>query len=462
MHPPEPPPDEISVRRVQKVHTRAGILAGVVTAVALLLHFQLRYGLDTPPSPTGDEPSYDSLAWELSRGNGFAEDFDDPAFRRPYERAAGGGPDTVALPELAAGTVTYRPPLFPAGIAVLNRLFGRQFFATRLLNIACMAVTAGLLVWFLLRQGTVPGALLAWLLFLLADVRVRLYGRAILTEALAVLLTTLLALCLIRLLERRTVRDAVAAGVVMALMVLNRTSAALWIPPIAVSLLITSRTRKIVPLAVCWVAAAVVVYSPWAVRNIRVLEAPMPLGTQGMMELSAGFCDAAWDQGGVWVNLDHQDFFDAPHVEETRIERERSRARRSRTAAVNWIRSHPGRAVVLGLLKIGNEYRPRHPADYLILTLALIGAASSIGTTFTRVGLILHAASALSIAATWSVEGRFVVPLLFTIHVWAGLGISWLWQKLRTNNRTSSLTTSGRNAVQSDVYAAFETNPENV
>ncbi len=74
------------------------LVAFVVLLAAFAGNIVLRFGLNEPPSATGDEPSYDSIAWELSQGRGFAEDFNNPEFRRPYDEAAKTQGQLMVLP----------------------------------------------------------------------------------------------------------------------------------------------------------------------------------------------------------------------------------------------------------------------------------------------------------------------------------------------------------------------------
>jgi hypothetical protein len=444
------------MNRLQQHPAIAGTVAALLTAAVFLVHFQMKYGLNTPPSATGDEPSYDSIGWEISRGHGFSENFADPEFRRPYDALATTQPDLMVLPEQLPGTVTYRPPLFPTVIAGLNLILDRQFVGTRIWNVAMLSASAGLLVWFLLRFATVGSAVVGFFLFVVVDFRTRLYARAILTEASAVLLTTLLTLCLIRLTKRGSYRNAGVAGIVMALAVLNRTATALWVPTLAAGmlLLLNSRTgvtsdvensdgvRKPNTLAVVavWLMTTALVCCPWAIRNMRVLNAPMPLGAQGMMELPAGFSDSAWENSGIWAPIDREPSTQQSGHPLTRPQRERLRADVGKAKAIQWIRDNPLRSFLLGFLKIWNAYRPRQIAEWFIAVFAFIGIAATFRQQATHVFLLLHAANAFAIAVTWSVEGRFVVPLLFSIHVWAAVGC---WYLMTTAVHRRRASTSG-------------------
>src|SRR5258708_18526369 len=58
--------------------------------------------LNRPPAPGGDEPDYDAIAVQLTKGNGFAVDWDDQDYRRLYERATIA--DKAAKPQAGDGT----------------------------------------------------------------------------------------------------------------------------------------------------------------------------------------------------------------------------------------------------------------------------------------------------------------------------------------------------------------------
>ncbi|MCA9062487.1 MAG: glycosyltransferase family 39 protein [Planctomycetaceae bacterium] len=423
--------------------TSCGVVAGVV-AIMLLSWFHLRFGLNSPPSATGDEASYDAIGWQLAQGNGFREDFDDPDFRIPYDQAATAQPELMTLKGQPPGIVTYRPPLLPCVIAVGDRLAGRQFFVTRIFNVVAISVAAGLLMWHLWKHDGLHVAIVGILMLITVDVRTRLYGRAILTESLAILLGALLTLALFRLLRHQRPRDAVAAGLVLGLSMLNRPATALWLPAILAGLTVLiwrhpvsssdsgniigggfpRKGFSVLTLPVILLLTACIVYGPWAVRNIMVLQRMMPLGAQGMMEMASGYSDEAWDNRGVWVNLHAKgNYRDIPLQQMSRIEAELAVGDASRERAIEWIRNHPAEILPLAAMKVCQEYRPRSFGEGIILLGAVVGMAVRWRRRETQVLALLHLANMMSIAATWSVEGRFVVPLLIPLHIATAQGI---------------------------------------
>ncbi|MBI2481945.1 MAG: glycosyltransferase family 39 protein, partial [Planctomycetia bacterium] len=343
-------------------------------------YYSLKFGIDAPPSSTGDEPSYDSLGWELSHGNGFSVNYDDPEFRRPYDLAAKDSPELFTLSHDIRGPIAFRPPLFPVLIGATNIVFGRQHWMIRVLNALAMSVTCGLVSHYLFKRFGIVAALLGAGTFVVLDYRTRLYGRAILTEALACLLVALLVLAVQKSSNSRRLRWVVIAGVLAGLCTLTRTMLALWLPGIALTLIATSRRghrgtyapRLMRAAAFC--AVALTVASPWMVRNVYVLGSFKPLGTQGLMEMSAGYSDRAFEEGGVWFNLGETTFYNGIVADDmTLLEAEVARANHSRTHARKWVRDNPGKAILLVPMKIINEFRPRESSEFAVLCLAIIG-----------------------------------------------------------------------------------------
>ncbi len=416
-----------------------GVAAGVVFAVVLITHYAVEYGLNVAPSPTGDEISYDIIGWNLSRGNGFSEGGQDAEFRQPYREAfpdlmpaAGPTPDP---PE----PVTYRPPLFPFLLSAASRLFGRQFYVARIWNALAMAAVGGLLVWYLSRRYRLPVVLAAAALFLVVDTRIRLYGRAILTEATAALLLTVITLILFRIRADSSRWLFAALGILFALLILDRTMFVLWLPGLTLLTIWPDRLTGSVPPeppvrltrrlghAAVFLGCVVVCLLPWSIRNITVLGRMMPLGAQGMTQLYAGFSDHAVQQRGVWTLEAQKELKrELPLKPATRLDAERMLADESRRRAVRWIRQHPWQTVELAVWKCVQEYRPRSLTAWVITTAAVLGAAAGFRRRDIRVILLLHLINASAIAATWSVEGRFVVPLLFAVHVPAAHGLAVL------------------------------------
>lgn len=389
----------------------------------------VRFGLNGPPSSSSDESSYDSIGWELSRGGGYAIDYANAEFREPYDNAAQDDPKTFSMPKLTVGPVAFRPPLIPVVTAVGNRLFGRQHFFLRSVNILAMAAVGGIVAHYLCRNVSVFATLTMMFLFL-TDVRSRLYARALLTEALACLLTTIITLLLLQFVRKNDIKTIAIVGLVFGLSILTRSIAVLWLPGLlAIVVFISRRTHNngwlsVTKSAVLFSVCTLVPMLPWAVRNIAELDRFAPMGTQGLMQLSAGYSDIAVEHSGVWQNLESRGFFEHSNAAGlTGIEYELAAADYSKSKALQWIQSHPTQLPLLAVMKVVSEFRPHHTVPGIILTLSLFGLLTGLRNTEVRVisGMIL--VNAIVISLTWSVEGRFLVPQLFCFYVLAGYGV---------------------------------------
>lgn len=407
---------------------------------AFLVYYHVKFGLDIPPATSGDETSYDSIGWELAHGRGFAVNTGDPEFRKPYEEAA----RTAERFELGPPhheVITYRPPLYPFALSVLNRAVGRQFWAARLMNAALMAATLALIAMVLHRRFGWRAVAIAIVLYIAVDVRTRLYGRAILTEAMSVFLTSVMIVLMLNLQERRESKLrailflSALIGMVFGLSLLARTLMVLWIPGLCLILFWIARRLGQnfwtgVGSATAFLVGLGLAASPWAARNLQVTGEFMPLGTQGLVQLAAAFGDEIWESRGVWVNLESKGFFEEVKApSQSPLEREILKAKFSRERARAWIRSNPVKAMALFPLKIWQECRPRSTMELVLFVLAVTGGAASCRTAFGQLMLAIFATNLFAIGLTWSVEGRFLVPVLFPIHVLAAAGALWIWAK---------------------------------
>jgi len=426
------------------------ILCFVLAATTYVGHTHLQGHLVTPPPPTGDAPGYDSLGWELSQGHGFQVDLTNPDFLKPYQEASP-TPDAVFPPPHVQGPITTRPPLMPAVMAATNRIWGRQFWAIRIVNMLAMAATCALAVWTTCRiAGPVPALITAGN-FVIVDWRTRAYARDILTESFACLFVALLAVALTRLSRRRSSLAALVCGLLMGLSILARSMFVLWAPGLILAIAMGGRWSLRSTSSASWrraglsLIAACVVVAPWVVRNCRVSGRFLPLGAQGQIELSAAYSDEAFRRGGMWHNLQEAGFFASLPLEgRPALEQEQLMADFSRVCAADWVKANPHKVPLLAVMKVIQEFRPHGPGELYVLAFAVLGLLLLRGTPWARWAAWILLVGALSIAGTWSTSGRFVVPLLSILHTAAGVG---LWAAIIA-------VTSGRDAVLNWMDAA--------
>jgi hypothetical protein len=121
-------------------------------------------------------------------------------------------------------------------------------------------------------------------------------------------------------------------------------------------------------------------------------------------------------------------FYDEPlagATEMSRIEYERSTARYGREAVMSWVRANPEKLPALTAFKIWSEWKPSSTTGALVLFTAVFAGAFLRGSAFARACLAMILGDVMMIAATWSVEGRFVFSAIVPLYALAGVG-SWL------------------------------------
>ncbi|MGC1275023.1 MAG: glycosyltransferase family 39 protein [Planctomycetaceae bacterium] len=414
--------------------TLTAVAVFVLASAAFLTRAGVQVGFNALPGP-GDEAEYDLLAMELAAGNGFRFDYDNATWRAPYEQANDDGTYDVLLNRHGAAATTYRPPLFPTVTAGLYSLFGRSFAAVRVFNCLIMAAAGAVAAWLVAKRlGVVPG-LLCGVLFAVVEHRARYHAGLVLTESLASLLAVLLAVALVRLGETNRLRTVAIAGVVAGLGILNRPLAALWMPVLVLLVWWIASQRRFSNAAIFAVVTLIVI-APWAVRNSLLLGRFSPFGTHGQQNLAAAYSDEAVERRGLWFRLDGERFFPAA-IDDSRpgLDRELARATLSTRQAVDWVRANPLKVPLLAAMRTWQLWQPRMHWDALVLGLAALGLVLWPVTTDRRVLCGLLLANTLAVAATWSVGGRFLVPLLPMLHAAAACGL-WAMILVATERRS--------------------------
>ena len=393
-----------------------------------------------PPEPY-DGPDYDMIGWCLANGYGFGQFWSSAEYQRPYR-------ESVHVKEyeyLTSRTgpcrpTTSRPPFLPFVLAGIYKVFGRRFWVWRVCSSAfagaALAVSATLAYRFM--GLTIALLTLAWGL---VDPRMLNFAAGYMTEAPAMLGVVLLFLFLTRLTRHRRWRDAAGGGVVLGLLVLVRSSFVLWYPLVLLMLWRPLREAKTIKHGQCsrqrlltvLLAAAVLVPSPWWVRNCLVLHAFMPLGTQGHMVLPAGYSWYAVLHRGQWTREAEDEIRQSllkhrPDVYGKGIETERELARTSFAVALWWAVSHPHRLPQLAWYKTRRLWTPLSAHQWCLMIAALCGALVALNRPWAWPAFGLFMTQTLVVAATHNELGRFLVPLQPLLHLFAGLGV---WALLR-------------------------------
>ena len=425
----------------QKPRCRETLAVFTICWVALAGHAAVTGRLAGPPR-NPDGVSYHAIGIGLAEGHGYATAHASPRFRQPYEAA---GQSDALPPPGEPSTTALRPPLLPTVHAVAARTVGPRFWLLRLLTTACVAAaTAITFRWvatavLCTRNGDVrlaAGLLIA--LAVVVDYRTREMSRTLLTEPLAALFVAAAVDRLIVLTRTNRLRDGLWVGVWLGLAALTRTAIVLWLPVLAATWCIVRWTTSDQTLAgsaraaAVWTGVALLIVSPWIVRNAR-LPGRHLLGTQGSLELPAGFSDAAWDRRGIW-DIESRPGFELAEG----FAAESQQATSNRRIALDWIQHHPEKAAVLFPLKVLRELGPHAHGDVALWILAALGIAASWPRAAAWVPLLPVVATLVVVGVTWSVAGRFLWPVAPLMHGLATLGLFHAVVSIRRNRTVTA------------------------
>ena len=300
-------PQSVMSRFVVAVFVPLVLVVVTLRSVAPLL------SMSSAPIP-GDTQDYDMLALSLSKGLGYATQWSDPEWRAPYE---------VALKETQSEALSdryqmilsrpggvqetaYRPPLYPAILAVIYQAFGRDFTLVYALQITALVLVTSLLVhqvWQLCGGACAAAVLIGALL----DSGMHMYSAQLMTEVLAVSLLVVQLVLSLSLWHRgrRVVIGILVHGALCTSILLTRNILVvllpLWVATVVVVLMRTQlapRMRAAVFLG--WVVLVLIGPSVWGYRNFRLTGHFLPFGTQGQLNILSGYSDAALQTAGVW------------------------------------------------------------------------------------------------------------------------------------------------------------------
>jgi 4-amino-4-deoxy-L-arabinose transferase-like glycosyltransferase len=394
------------------------------------------HNLTSPPQSLGDQVDYDCIGVSLAKFGCFRPDYRDADFLRPFAEQ-GCGQDHSGL--LAGRTMfghhpsprfsCYRPPLLPVLMALSNRLFGRQFWAVRVLNALFMSLAVALTSLAAYRLLSLWPAMICAVLMNLDERLVR-FSTDILTESLCTLfVATILTLFVFRV-GRNRARQMSALGVAMGLAILTRSLLVLWAPCLGILIVWLGRQRgdgmsTVLTDVSIFAITTLAVISPWVFRNLMILGPSLPLGSQGWIELPAAYSDRAVSQDGIWYNLHHRGFYEPIYRHSIRngADYERAMALHGRAETLRWMRNHVATLPALFARRIWSELAPPSTSKAALLFLSLFGLLLILDQPIARVMIGLHLANFTAIGLTWSVGGRFLVPVLPVIFLGAVVGL---------------------------------------
>jgi 4-amino-4-deoxy-L-arabinose transferase-like glycosyltransferase len=392
-----------------------------------------------------DAPDFAAIGLQLSKGNGYSINYDDPDYRAPYLQNNQDGRYDWMLNRHGEGVTAYRSPLLPGLIAITYKLFGRKFWPIRVLNgflIALSCVFAFSMISS--RFGIIPGLLCAG--WLITDVRLQVYSRMIMTEAPAVFVTTLICWLLLWTVETRSWKASVTLGIITGVAFLTRSVFVLWMPIIVTGVYFLSLRPNITwhgisafSLPAFVLASFLAVSAPWMFRNCIVLGGIEPLGTMGpistTISLVAGYSDTALQRRGVWFTLEELSPSEAGYFAEFQtdefkkkpgLEQEIALTSKNRQRALKWIAENPAKVPLLMYFKVRSLWSPLAPADAMLLFFSALGGLNFLlaRPREALALLVLLAACSMAVAVTWDMgNGRFLVPVHPILAMLSALGL---------------------------------------
>jgi 4-amino-4-deoxy-L-arabinose transferase-like glycosyltransferase len=397
------------------------------------------------PDPPGDSQDYDNLALNLLHGRGFGNYWSDPEWRRPYERCNRQGTFNGILERSGDFYPTaYRPPGFPILLAIIYALFGRSFLIARVVNAVLVAIAVVLAAELAKRYAGLIGW---WVVAVMGttDFALRYYANRFLSEPLAIFGAVVLAYCATRMFESADRHWAVASGVVLGALLLIRTAfVSLYMVPAALIIVASCssapRWRRYFLPGLVWMAVALVLPSPWFLRNCLMGGGLNPLGTQGGVGLAAGYHDEAVRARGSWSSHAFPQVWAeylAEHPESKDVfnrlnptQQEFFRSAVGQHAALNWVRANPDKLPLLFFDRVRTHwlryFQLMDSVLFPILVLALLALWTRPTQPVSVALWAILAVNTLFVMMTYEDAGRLHVPYHLLVYILAGVGLQSL------------------------------------
>jgi 4-amino-4-deoxy-L-arabinose transferase-like glycosyltransferase len=368
---------------------------------------QTRYAWFDMSFVAADSVLYRQLADGLARGDGFVVNGHPTAF------------------------VTPGYPLFLAGLSLVGvRSPEAVGFVQALLD----AVTCVLI-------GRIAGKIAGARAGLAAGLVAALYPHFIfwsgymLTETVFVFLTVASLLVLVELVDRRSLRAAALAGMLLGFAALARPLilAFALLTPLWMAVAFRVPVSRRLALATAVIIGLALPLGGWAVRNARALGAPVLTSTESGFVFYQGNSPGA--TGGSRGYVDHRDFARLevpPGLSEVELDRYHWKR------AMEFLASHPEAVPGLAARKLANMWRPTYAdaslrnrvvlgGSYIaLMVLGGVGIVRSLPDLFRRPAVVLLLVFlAVFVAQHAIITGmiRFRLPLEAVLAVFAGIGI---------------------------------------
>jgi 4-amino-4-deoxy-L-arabinose transferase-like glycosyltransferase len=268
-----------------------------------------------------------------------------------------------------------KPPLYPLLLALESKVGGSSFHAHQLLG-AVLGAAAVVILGLVARRIGGPRLALITAAIVALDPELWKWDSQVLSEPLYAPLTALVLLLAYRLSDRMTIGRAAVLGAAIGLAGLTRPEALIYVPLLAVLLLVWRRRSAARPVLTMCVVCALVM-APWVVRNWSAFGRPL-ISNQSAETIAGANCPTTYYGIGIG-------FWDVTCIRPpgTVLENEADRAAAQKATGVRYARHHLTRLPLVVLARIGRTwgfFRPvATPLDttvgWVLLVLALPGLA---------------------------------------------------------------------------------------
>lgn len=250
------------------------------------------------------------------------------------------------------GLQTLRPPGYPTLIATVYRIFGPHLLALRLIEVVLGTISVAMIGVVGRRLFGSTAGLVAMALAAIHPVLTFLPATQFSENLLVLVLVLAFAAAFAAWRERSLARWAVA-GVCFGLAVLVRPNAVLLLPGLAFGFALAMRRerRRWLGAALTCAAALALTVSPWIVRNHAVHHRWYFVATGGGRQFWFGNNERA-SGASASLTLPDSTMRDAMSA----LPDDAARERYLYAEGLRFVRTHPGRATQLYLIKLGNLF----------------------------------------------------------------------------------------------------------
>lgn len=370
---------------------------------------------------------------------------------------------SIAEGNIFGDTTYFRAPFYVYCLALLYALLGTSLWVGRIFGLIVGLGSVAVTYFMGKRIFSAKIGLTAALLQSMFPVVIYFEGELLLDP----LFTLLLQLAVYRLViwfENRTISQALATGLLLGLALITRPTVLVFIPLIVLLLAVSLKNAGAwVKHSIVFILAVSLVMAPLFVRNLVVAGDPVPIASQGGINLYIGNNSNADGVSAVLPEpLGHNwRLKEITYLAEQEVGKKLKPGEVSSfwtNKAFHWIRNNPGEFINLYLKKLYHSFSDReisnnrdlgsffnkapilkyNPLSFGILfTLAIVGIMAGFGR-HSHVRLLLLIVLVYVLAASlFFFNSRFRLPLLPYYFLLAAFGLFSLIDQLRSKWRAS-------------------------